>query len=191
MSKYHYVYRITNINCQKYYYGVRSSECLPKDDSGYWSSSKTLKPLVKENPDHFKKKIIRILESRKEAVNFEIFLHNRFDVGRNPSFYNKAKQTSTGFDNQGVSPSEETRQKQIVALKTRVVTDETKRKLSEIGKRRIFTEEHKQKMRKKHRPLKQPMEPQKIVICPHCNKSGGNVMKRHHFDKCKFKRPST
>lgn len=27
----------------------------------------------------------------------------------------------------------------------------------------------------------------KIVICPHCNKSGGaNTMKRWHFDKCKY-----
>lgn len=28
---------------------------------------------------------------------------------------------------------------------------------------------------------------QQIVICPHCNKSGGNSMKRWHFDKCREK----
>jgi len=28
---------------------------------------------------------------------------------------------------------------------------------------------------------------QKIITCPHCNKSGGNTMKRWHFDHCKYK----
>ena len=28
---------------------------------------------------------------------------------------------------------------------------------------------------------------QKIITCPHCNKSGGNAMKRWHFDNCKNK----
>lgn len=30
--------------------------------------------------------------------------------------------------------------------------------------------------------------PQQIIVCPHCNMSGGNiVMKRHHFERCKHK----
>lgn len=29
--------------------------------------------------------------------------------------------------------------------------------------------------------------PQKLLTCPHCNKIGGNGMKRYHFDHCKFK----
>ena len=28
----------------------------------------------------------------------------------------------------------------------------------------------------------------KIYTCPHCNKSGGAVMNRYHFDKCKLKK---
>lgn len=28
---------------------------------------------------------------------------------------------------------------------------------------------------------------QTILICPHCKKTGGNVMKRHHFENCKLK----
>ena len=27
---------------------------------------------------------------------------------------------------------------------------------------------------------------QKVIICPHCKKAGGNNMKRFHFDNCKF-----
>jgi len=30
-------------------------------------------------------------------------------------------------------------------------------------------------------------KPHKIITCPHCSKSGGNAMKRWHFDNCKFK----
>lgn len=32
---------------------------------------------------------------------------------------------------------------------------------------------------------------QKVITCPYCNTSGGNiVMKRHHFDRCKLKPPT-
>ena len=31
-----------------------------------------------------------------------------------------------------------------------------------------------------------PLGPQKLLICPHCNKIGGNNMKRYHFDFCKL-----
>lgn len=27
---------------------------------------------------------------------------------------------------------------------------------------------------------------QKINTCPHCRKTGGNNLKRYHFDKCKI-----
>ena len=35
--------------------------------------------------------------------------------------------------------------------------------------------------------LKRKGMPQPILICPHCNKSGGNIMRRYHFDNCKLK----
>ena len=34
-------------------------------------------------------------------MKLEIKLHNKFNVGVNESFYNKVKQTSTGFDTTG------------------------------------------------------------------------------------------
>jgi len=41
-----------------------------------------------------------------------------------------------------------------------------------------FTEDH----------IKNLSGPREVVKCPHCDKDGGiNVMKRWHFDKCKFK----
>lgn len=98
---YHYVYRITNMIEKKHYYGVRSCKIDPSLDLGikYFSSSKDL-TFIKEqkiNPHKFKYKIIRRFRTRKLATDFEIFLHAKFDVGKNPNFYNKAAQVSEGF----------------------------------------------------------------------------------------------
>jgi hypothetical protein len=108
---YHYVYRITNIIERKHYYGKRSSRIEPKLDLGgkYFSSSrdKVFKKDQKENPQNYKYKIIRCFESSPEAIEFEIRLHEKFDVGVNKSFYNRAKQTSSKFDTTGVGKTEE------------------------------------------------------------------------------------
>jgi hypothetical protein len=103
--KYHYVYRITNIKDKLYYYGTRTSSIEPKLDLGikYFSSSKD-KDFIqgqKDNPLNYKYKIIKIFNIRKEAIELEIKLHNKFDVGINESFYNRSKQTSAGWDTTG------------------------------------------------------------------------------------------
>ncbi len=136
MAKMHYVYRITNTQENKHYYGVRSSNVEPKLDLGikYFSSS-TDKDFIKEQKENksiFKYKILKILYTRTEAVCLEIKLHNKFDVAKNESFYNRAKQTSTGFDPTGTK-----------------LSDERKKQISELGKGRIFSESSKQKMREK------------------------------------------
>ena len=105
---FHYTYRITNIKEKKYYYGVHSCNCLPKEDIGikYFSSSKNKEFIKdqKENPQDYKYKIIKIFKTRREAIEHEIFLHNKFNVGINEKFYNDSKQTSTGFDTTGRCP---------------------------------------------------------------------------------------
>jgi len=109
MKRYHYTYRITNTQTNKYYYGSRTTpkkkEVLPINDLGikYFSSSKD-KDFIKDqkqNPKNYKYKVIQIFDTRQEAIELEIKLHNRFNVGINESFYNRAKQTSTGFDTTG------------------------------------------------------------------------------------------
>ena len=102
-KKYHYVYRITNKENNKHYYGVRSSKIEPKLDLGlkYFSSS-TDKEFINEqksNKDKFKYKIIKTFETRIDAMNMEIKLHNKFNVGKNEKFYNLAEQLSTSFSN--------------------------------------------------------------------------------------------
>ena len=102
---FHYVYRITNIKLKKHYYGCRSSKIEPKLDLGkkYFSSSKDKDFLLdqKECPSNYKYKIIKIFDTREEALSLEIILHNKFEVGLNDSFYNKSKQTNVKFDTTG------------------------------------------------------------------------------------------
>lgn len=155
---YNYVYRITNTKLQKHYYGVRTSKTLPKQDLGvvYFSSSKDLefRRDQRTNPQDYKYKIILTCNHRKSAVALEIKLHNKFSVGTNPSFYNRANQTATSFDTTGIKlkelrsyvmsketklklrlanlgkkQSEETISKRVEKLKGHITSDETKAKI--------------------------------------------------------------
>lgn len=104
---FHYVYRITNTQKNKHYYGCRTSIKPPKEDLGckYFSSSSD-KQFIKEQkdtPSIFKYKVIKVFKSRNDAITFEIMLHTKFNVSLNESFYNKVKQTTTKFDTSGTS----------------------------------------------------------------------------------------
>lgn len=102
---YYYVYRITNIENKKHYYGARQSKSLPKNDLGviYFSSSKDIqfKDEQKQYKEKFKYKIIKTFNNRLDMINYEIMLHNKFNVGKNVNFYNGAKQTSKSWDASG------------------------------------------------------------------------------------------
>ena len=104
-KKIHYVYRITNLNPtdeRLYYIGVRSTSKASAELDTYMGSSKYLKEDMKEiGVENFKKEILSEWKTRKLAVEEEIRLHNKFDVAKNPLFYNRSKQTSIGFDTTG------------------------------------------------------------------------------------------
>jgi len=204
MKRYHYTYRITNTRLNKHYYGARTTpknkEVLPIDDLGiiYFSSSKD-KDFIKdqkENPSDYKYKVIHIFKTRKEAIELEIKLHNKFNVGINESFYNRAKQTSLGFD---VTGTTHIVSKTTIQKIKKSWTDERKQKNSEFWTGRIHSEESKNKMSKSQKGKKlSEKTKEKIglakkgisnpkVTCPHCGKTGGiNVMVRWHFDNCKI-----
>ena len=170
--KKHYVYRITNKVENKHYYGCRTTKLDPKDDLGskYFSSAKDKEFIKdqKENPDHYKYKIIKIFSTREEAIKLEIKLHNKFNVGVNESFYNKVKQTSCKFDTSGVKmsnirtydmsestkeklrranlgkkASKETKEKMSISQTGRIVSNETRRKIGDSNSKKIRTEEEK------------------------------------------------
>ena len=106
IGPFHYLYRITNLVEQKYYYGIRTSRnILPQQDLGikYFSSSQD-KNFIKDQNDHpenYRYKIIIISDTRKRVAELEIKLHNKFNVGDNPKFYNRIIQTSFGLDPTG------------------------------------------------------------------------------------------
>ena len=104
MSKYHYVYLITDIeptDSRKFYIGVRSSNVLPDLDFDYMSSSATLLECIHQRPTSFLKIILSIWPSRKEAIQEEVRLHQLYNVSKNNEFYNIVKQTTTKFDSSG------------------------------------------------------------------------------------------
>lgn len=73
------------------YIGSRGCECSIDEDFKYLGtfSDKKFKPTQKI--------ILGIYETRKEAYEAEILLHNFFNVDINPHFANKCKATSSGF----------------------------------------------------------------------------------------------
>ncbi len=98
---YHYTYEIINLVKKKSYIGRRSSPCLPVEDLGiiYFSHSVDKDFILdqKKNPQNYKYKILGIFTSVVLAIDYEIYLHNKFDVAKNPSYYNLANQTTNGF----------------------------------------------------------------------------------------------
>lgn len=174
-KKFHYTYEITNVNNGMKYIGSRSCLCLPCFDP-YMSSSKYVKAAIKEDEHaHFVKIVLQEFPTREEAIEHEILLHNKFDVGKNPVFYNKAKQTSTRFDYHpdhypsgpdspiyGRRTSEETKQKlREIRLKNPVSPEAHKkggetRRGKYVGKNnprygKPLSEEAKQKLSEAHR----------------------------------------
>lgn len=137
-NKYFYVYRITNKTTNTHYYGSRVCDILPTMDLGikYFSSSYDTAFMEEQkiSKSNFKYKVVKVCVDNIEKQLFESYLHNKFNVGSNKSFYNKVKQTVEGFDctghkfNLGRSLSAETKEKLSIALTSRIVSEETKNK---------------------------------------------------------------
>jgi hypothetical protein len=137
--KYHYTYWITNTKLHKHYIGVRTSKIPPIHDLGikYFSSSsdKQFKKDQKINPQDYEYKIIGVFTTYKEASLNEIELHETYNVGRNPRFYNRAKATSIGFNTSGTKHTEESKKKIGNASKNRPIASlETRMKISDANK---------------------------------------------------------
>ncbi len=104
---YHYTYQIYDPVLDMFYIGVHSSPSL---DDGYMGSliTKEWKSQWKEITARSTKTILATWDTREEAVAHEILLHDCFDVGVNPKFFNGAKQKATGFDFTGRKHREDT-----------------------------------------------------------------------------------
>lgn len=102
---YYYTYLITNTKQNKFYIGSRQCEVDPVKDLGikYFSSSldKDFIRDQKKNPDDYEYIVLGLFSIRNECMEGEMELHETYEVSSNPSFYNRAKQTSTGFNTSG------------------------------------------------------------------------------------------
>jgi hypothetical protein len=101
--------------------------------------------------------------------------------------------------NKGKPKSTEHKANMSKARKGNPLTEESKANISKALKGKPKSEEHKANFSnaRKGKPLsdknkegisnalKGKPHPQKTITCPHCGKSGGNVLKRYHFDNCK------
>ena len=142
----HYVYKLTEQITNEFYYGVRSCNCNPIEDS-YVGSMVSWKP----NKDNLIKEIVSEFESREEAVKFEsnIITENiKHPLNRN-------YHTGMGMAFYGKSHSNETKEKTSNTMRGRNVgennpfygkkhTSETLKKISPLG--RTHSDTTKQKM---------------------------------------------
>lgn len=133
-AKFHYVYRISNVLKNKHYYGKRSSTIEPRLDLGveYFSSSKDkeFKEDQQTNPQNYRYKVVQIFPTVMAALIREAELHSKFDVAKNVNFYNKAKQTSLGFDTTGTVRPIELNLAHSAKIKGRKYTEEHRRKIA-------------------------------------------------------------
>ncbi len=87
---YHYTYILLDPESNMKYIGMRSCKCKPEEDT-YMGSSYSMTIHDKRRCD---KLVLEEFDTREEALQHEIKLHNQFEVHTNPEFWNLSKQTS-------------------------------------------------------------------------------------------------
>ena len=175
------IYKTTNLVNGKFYIG--------KDQGGkynYLGSGSVLRLAIKKyGRENFLNETIEEVSDRSKLNEREIHWIEKFDAYRRPDCYNISTGGEGGKDTLTHHPN-------IVEIKKKMSksqlewqkngrTEEHKRNLSLSINRngpRVLTEEWKQKI-SKSMPKRQ-----KLQTCPKCGMSGGNNMKRYHFDKC-------
>lgn len=94
----YYVYRVTNLITQKYYYGTRiQKENDILDDFWSYCTSSCEKENIKLNKHEYTVKIIKKFDNYNDCVLYEAFLHQLFRVNKNCKFFNKAMQNPFHF----------------------------------------------------------------------------------------------
>ena len=135
-------------------------------------------------------------------------LHNRTDggdggAGRKDSLdtIDKRRRSNTGKKRSTKSKENMSKAQKMIARAGdqnpffgKSHSDNTRKTMSAAKKGKsyeeIFGAAKASEMRERRRAEQQGLTkgPQTIIVCPHCNKTGGTgIMKRWHFDRCKFK----
>ena len=172
-------------------------------------SSKALDEAMNETPETFTKIIIDTFPTREIANSNEQWLHEHYDVARNPMFYNQMNAPlgfcmsgKTGKDNHwyGKHHSLETRKKMSISQsgenhsqygkvpwnKGIPHTDEVKEKLRKANSGPNNHNYGKPRSAEALENMSGQRGPQKKITCPHCLQiGGGSMMKRWHFNNCR------
>lgn len=91
-----FTYLITEKDTGKRYYGVRYAKGCCTSDLGvkYFTSSKVLKPKIKDNPNNYIFEIRRTFQSIEAAVTWEHKVLTRMDLMNDPNWYNRSNSLS-------------------------------------------------------------------------------------------------
>ena len=205
---YHYTYLIVFKPTKKFYYGVRTSNCLPIDDLWvkYFTSSTIIKGLLEANgPDVFAYEVRRIFKTRKAANRCEERCLRQIDALQNRACLNKAINSNYSFTKSsrmsGKRHSESTKLLLSLMSKGRKHSDETRHIISSKMAIQRNTpqwrehmsamagapksDKHRHSMKTSQRCVEQRQKLYEVVTCPHCQKQGAkNIMARWHFDRC-------
>lgn len=128
----HYTYLLINQKSNMKYIGVRSCKCDIEKDP-YMGSSYAMTDEDKEQCD---KVILGVFDTRIEANQHEVALHKKFDVARNPEFWNLANATEIGYDVTQYVPTKAMREKTSKRLKGIPLKPEHVEKLKKAQQKR-------------------------------------------------------
>lgn len=205
---YYYIYQITNLINGKIYVGVHKTKTL---DDGYMGSGKIIqRAITRYGVENFKKDILEFFDTPEDMYSREKEFVTEEFLARD-DVYNLRRGGTGGFDYlnkinptpfKGRTHTDDTKQHLSEINTGRKHSVETKEKISinnwsksnpekqreharTIASNRIRTEEEKIRI---STSLKGRQSPKRDIVCPHCQKHGGeNVMKRWHFDNCKLR----
>jgi hypothetical protein len=185
-----YTYRLTytdpNTGQVLYYMGWKTGSKKDPLKDNYFSSSQTVKKLIKEKGiENFKKKILGVFATREEAIAHEIKFHSRLQVDDNPPFLNILRQTSVRFryGNKGSEHIAKANAMRSAKLRgVQKMTPEGRKAVAEYQRNvRVRTEQERQELRE--RAIERSKQE---TTCPHCGKIGKSIVSMHrwHFDNC-------
>ena len=207
-----YTYIITYLPNNTKYYGVQYHKNANPEDLGisYFSSSKTVKALIKEcGIEYFQFEIRKIFESKDEAIRWERRFLTKINAAKSPLWFNlsnggainpggyKLSQVTRSKMSKPKSKDHKRKLKEHLDINRKLPdwSDERKQNQSKrmlgnkinVGKTHDWSDERKQNQSKRMHgnTYGKGKHTLKEVICPNCGKHGsGPNMSRYHFDKC-------
>lgn len=146
--------------------------------------------IKKHSKEHVVTLWFYLFESKEELIEFALKFSNEMNIVNSDQWLNLIPENGLGgYSFNGKTHTKETKIKMAKSAKAsnhRNPENNLNRSKSLTGNSNALGLIHSNKSKLKMR-LAKIGSTQNIITCPHCQKSGGNTMKRWHFDNCKFK----